>query len=163
MTSNNLQEPLQTFPSVLNHIITESIGKHFPWKRWYCDSGALAFQDVSEVLEVGVSPAHDGMLKLEGGDVCAADDFIGSEHVTGSSVGLRVADLLRKKRVCLAFRAFAVIDDSSRRMWKQSSPQSRGSSREVRRAPQRFAAATQELPALWTVVYMPDVVVFDKC
>lgn len=97
VTSNNLQEPLQTFPSVLNHIITEPIGEYLPWKRWYCDSGAFAFQDVSEVFEVGVSPAHDGMLQLEGGDVCAADDFIGSEHVTGSSVGLRVADLLKKK------------------------------------------------------------------
>lgn len=93
VTGNNLEEPLQTLPSMLNHIITEPIGEHLPWERRYCDSGAFAFQDIPEVLEVGVSPAHDGMLQLEGGNVCAADNFIRGEHITGSSMGLRVADL----------------------------------------------------------------------
>lgn len=93
MTRNNLQEPLQTLSPVLNHVIAEAVGEHFPRKRRYCDSCALALQDVSEVLEVGVSPAHNRVFQFEGGNVRSADDFVRSVHVTGGSMGLGIANL----------------------------------------------------------------------
>lgn len=92
MTGNNLQEPLQTLSPVLNHVIAEAVGEHFPRKRRYCDSCAFALQDISKVLEVGVSPAHNGVFQFEGRNVRSADDLVGGVHVTGGSVSLGIAD-----------------------------------------------------------------------
>lgn len=79
---------------MLDHVITEAVGEDFSREWRYCHAGAFALQDISEVLEVGVSPAHDGMLQLEGGDIRSADNFIGSVHVPGGAMGLRIADLI---------------------------------------------------------------------
>lgn len=97
MTCNNLQEPLQTLSPVLNHIIAKAVGEHFPRQRRYCDPCAFALQNISEVLEVGVSPAHNGVFQFEGGNVRSADDLVGGVHVAGGTVGLGIADLLDKK------------------------------------------------------------------
>lgn len=95
MACNNLQEPLQSLSPVLNHVIAEAVGEHFPGKRRYCDSGALALQDIPKVLKVGVSPAHNGVFQFEGGDVRSTDDLVGSVHVTGGAMGLGIADLMQ--------------------------------------------------------------------
>lgn len=99
MARNNLQESLQTLSPVLNHVIAEAVGEHFPRKRRYCDSCALTLQDIPEVLEVGVPPAHNGVFQLEGRNVRSADDLIGGVHVTGGSMGLGIADLIRIRLV----------------------------------------------------------------
>lgn len=100
MTGNNLQKPLQALSPMLDHIVTEAVGEHLPRKWWYCDSRALAFQDVSKIFKVGVSSTHDGMFQFESGNVCSADNLIGGVHVTGGSMGLRIADLAGLKDFC---------------------------------------------------------------
>lgn len=95
MAGNNLQEPLQAFPTVFDHIIAEPVGEDFPGEWWYCDSRALALQDIPEILKVGVSSTHNGVFELKRWDVCPADNLVRGEHITGSSVGLRIANLYK--------------------------------------------------------------------
>lgn len=80
---------------MLNHVVAKAVGEHFPRKWRYCDSCALALQDISEVLKVGVSPAHNGVFQFEGGNVRSTDDLVGGVHVTGGSMGLGIADLIK--------------------------------------------------------------------
>lgn len=93
VSNHDLQKPLQSFPPVLNHVVAEPVREHLSGQRGDGDACALPLQDVAEVLEVGVAPAHDGMLELEGGDVGAADDLVRGVHVARGAVGLGVADL----------------------------------------------------------------------
>lgn len=101
MSRDNLQEPLQPLPSVLNDVVAEPVGKNLARQWGDSHSCALTLQDIAEVLEVGVAAAHDGVLQLEGGDVGSADDLVGGVHVAGSSVGLRVAHLSDRVRAGL--------------------------------------------------------------
>lgn len=93
MTSNNLQETLQTLAAVLDDVVAEAVRKDLAGQRGDGDARALALEDVAEVLEVGVAATHDRVLQLEGGDVGAADDLVRGVHVPGCAVGLGVADL----------------------------------------------------------------------
>lgn len=79
---------------MLNHIITEPVCEHLTRQRGNSDARTLALEDITEILKVGVSAAHNRVLELEGGDVGAADDLVGSVHVSGCAVGLGVADLV---------------------------------------------------------------------
>lgn len=36
MPDHNLQEPLKTFPPVLDYIVAEAVGEDFAWERWNC-------------------------------------------------------------------------------------------------------------------------------
>ena len=99
---------------MLDHVIAEPVGEDLPWEWWYCDSGALALQDISEVLKVGVSSAHNGVFELKSWDVCSADNLVRGEHVTGGSVGLRIANLYKSsngRTYCLAQGQFLRVID----------------------------------------------------
>lgn len=98
MTRNNLQEPLKSLTSVLNDIVTESVGKNLARQRGDSHACALALQNITEVLEIGVAAAHDGVLQLEGGYVGSADNLVGGVHVAGCAMGLRVAHLKESVR-----------------------------------------------------------------
>ena len=78
---------------MLNHIVAEPIRKHLARQRRYRDAGALSLEDVAEVFKVRVAPADGRRLELKGGDVGAAEDFVGGVHGAAEAVGLGVADL----------------------------------------------------------------------
>jgi len=67
MSDDNLQEPLQPFASVLDHIVREAIGEHLAGKRRDCDARGFALEDFAKVLKVAVSSADAGELELCGG------------------------------------------------------------------------------------------------
>ena len=94
MTRHNLQEPLQTFPAMLNHVIAEAVRKHLPRQRRDRDARALALEDVAEVFKIGVTTAHDGVLELEGGDIGPADYLVAGVHAARCTVRLGVSDLV---------------------------------------------------------------------
>jgi hypothetical protein len=52
MPNNNLQEPLQPLPPMLDHIITEAIRKDLAGQRWDRNTRALPLENVAEILEV---------------------------------------------------------------------------------------------------------------
>ena len=79
---------------MLNHIVAKPVCKHFPGQRRYRNSCGLAFQDIAEVFEIAVAPAHGRVLELEGGDVGTADNFVISVHGAGGAVGLGVFNLV---------------------------------------------------------------------
>lgn len=93
MARDNLQEPLQALPSMLDNVVAEAVGEDLARQRRDGDTGALALEDVAKVLKVGVPAAHAAALELEGWDVCAAENLVGCVHVPAEAVGLRVADL----------------------------------------------------------------------
>jgi len=82
MTGHDLQKTLQSLPPVLNHIIAEPVGEHFPWERRDCDARALALEDIPKVFKVRVAATNDRMLQFESGDVRPADDFVRRVHVS---------------------------------------------------------------------------------
>lgn len=94
MSHDDLQEPLQPFPAVLNHVVAEAVGEHFPGKGWDGNARRLALEDVPEVLEVAVAAPHDAVAQLEGWDVGAGMDLVGGVHAAGGgAVGLWILDL----------------------------------------------------------------------
>lgn len=93
MPGNNLEEPLQSFPSMLNHIITEAVRKDLSGQRRDRHARRFPLEDIAEVFKVRVSTTDDRMLQLESRDVGAADDFIGSVHVARCAMSLRIAHL----------------------------------------------------------------------
>lgn len=102
MPHHDLQEPLQPLPPMLNHLIAEPIRKHLAGQRRDGHAGALALEDVAEILEIGVAAAHDGVAQLEGGDVGAGVDFVRGVHgALGGAVGFRVFDLWVRRVVNL--------------------------------------------------------------
>jgi hypothetical protein len=94
MSSDNLEEPLQTLTPVLDDIVAEPVGENLSRERGYRDARAFALQDIAEVLEIRVAAAHDGVFKFEGGDVGSAHNLVRRVHVARGAVGLRVTDLL---------------------------------------------------------------------
>ena len=94
MSHHDLQKPLQPLAPMLDHIIAEPIREDLPRQRRDGHPRALPLQDVAEVFEVGVAPAHGAVLQLEGGDVGAADDLVVRVHAAGRAVGLGVLDLI---------------------------------------------------------------------
>lgn len=97
MASDDLQEPLQPLPPMLNHIIAEPVREHLPRQWRDRHPRALPLENIAEVLEIGVSAAHDRMLELEGWDVGSAHDLVGGVHVSRGAVCLGVSDLNLKK------------------------------------------------------------------
>lgn len=103
---HDLHESLQPFPPVLNHVVAESIRKHFPRQRRNGHTGALALQNVSKVFKVGVPPAHDGVLQFKGGDVRSTDDLVRGVHVSRRSMGLRVSHLGTSREIIQILAVF---------------------------------------------------------
>lgn len=66
---------------MLDHVVAEAIGEDLAWQWGNSNACALAFEDIAEVLKVGVAAAHDGMFQLEGRDVGTADNFVRGIHV----------------------------------------------------------------------------------
>lgn len=93
MTSNDLQEPLQTLATMLDHVVAEPVREHFPRQGRDRDPRAFALQDVAEVFKVRVPSAHDRVLQFERGDVCSADDLVRGVHVAGCAMCLGITDL----------------------------------------------------------------------
>ena len=96
---------------MFDHIVTEAIREHLPGKWWYGNPRALTLEDVSEVLEIGVTSAHNRLLQLKCGDVRSANNLVGSVHIPGGTVGLRVPDLIEsdKRDEVISQRDGAVI------------------------------------------------------
>lgn len=127
---DNLQEPLQAFPPMLDHIIREPVRKHLSRQRGYRDAGGLALQDIAESLKLAVAAPHRGRLEFEGGNIRAHYDLVRRVHAPADAMGHGVANLcsavsggLSRARV----RAAGVA--------KRCAPQSPGSSRAGRTAP----------------------------
>ena len=93
MADDDLQESLEPLASVLNHVVAEAVGEDLAGQRGDSDAGGLALEDVAEILEVGIAPAHGAMSQLEGGDVGPADDLVVRVHAAAHAVGARVLDL----------------------------------------------------------------------
>lgn len=93
MSDHDLQEALQALPPVLDDIVTKAIREDLARQGWDCHTRALPLEDVAEVFEVRIAPAHAAVAELEGGDVGAAYDLVVCVHVAAHSVGARVFDL----------------------------------------------------------------------
>jgi hypothetical protein len=52
MANDNLEEPLQTFPALLDYGIIELVKVDLAGQWRDCDTGALTLEDVAEVLKV---------------------------------------------------------------------------------------------------------------
>lgn len=65
MAGYNCQEAFKTFPPSLDNLIREPVGEHLARKRRDVHAGRLAFQDIAECLKIRVTPAHNGVTKLE--------------------------------------------------------------------------------------------------
>lgn len=90
---DDLEELFQAGAAALDDVVAEAVGEDLSRERGDGDAGALALEDVAEVLKVGVAAADAALAQLEGGDVCAAEDLVVGVHVAAHAVGSRVADL----------------------------------------------------------------------
>ena len=96
MPHDNLQEPLQSSPSILDDGVVEPVDVDLPRQRRDADPRRLPLEQVTEDFEVGIAPANLGAAKLEGGDVGRESDEVGGvarRGRCGRLVGLRVGDL----------------------------------------------------------------------
>lgn len=93
MTDDDLEELFQTGATTLDDVVAEAVGEDLSGERRDSNPGALALEDVAEVLKVRVPTADAALAQLEGGDVCAAEDLVVGVHVAAHAVGSRVADL----------------------------------------------------------------------
>lgn len=85
MAHHYLQEPLEPFPSVLNHVIGKAVREDFARKWWDSDARRLSLEDITEGFEFAVAAAYRRRLELEGGNVGAHYDFVGCVHATADS------------------------------------------------------------------------------
>ena len=69
MASDNCQKAFKTLPPGLDNLVRESVGENLARERRDVHAGRLAFQNVTECLEIRVTPADNGVTKLESGDV----------------------------------------------------------------------------------------------
>lgn len=93
MADDDLQEALQSLAAMLNHVVAEAVGEDLAGQRGDGDASGLALEDVAEVLEVRVAPAHAAVSQLEGGDVGPADDLVVRVHAAAHAVRARILDL----------------------------------------------------------------------
>lgn len=96
MTDDDLKELLKPGAAALNNVVGEAVGEDLAGQGRDGDASALALQDVPEVLEVAVAPAHAALAQLKGGDVGAAHDLIVGIHGARRAVRAGVTDL----RIC---------------------------------------------------------------
>jgi hypothetical protein len=98
MPNHNLQEPLQTLPTVFNYIVIEAVREDFARKWRDRDAGRLTLQDVAERLEIGVPTPHRGRLELERRNIGTHDNLVGRVSASAASaVGYWVANLHRRR------------------------------------------------------------------
>lgn len=69
MSNNNLQEALQSSPPFFDHAIVEPVEVNFTRQCGNGNTGALALEQITEDLEVGVAATHFGTAQLESGNV----------------------------------------------------------------------------------------------
>lgn len=93
MADDDLEELLEAGAAALDDVVGEAVGEDLAGQGGDGDAGALALEDVAEVLEVAVAAAHAALAQLEGGDVGAADDLVVGVHVARGAVGARAAHL----------------------------------------------------------------------
>lgn len=93
MTDNDLQEPLQALPPMLDHIITKTVCEDLPRQRRDGNARRLPLQDVAEVFEIGVPPTHAAVSQLEGWDVGPAENLVVGVHAAAHAMGAWVLDL----------------------------------------------------------------------
>ncbi len=94
MSHYNLEKLLQSRPTTFNDIVAEAICKDLSGQRGDGDARALALEDVTEVLKVGVAPANGALAELEGGDVGPADNLVVGVHAAADTMCAGVANLL---------------------------------------------------------------------
>jgi len=93
MTCHYLQEALQTLSPMLYHIVRKAVCEHLPGEWRDGDSGTLSFQDVPEILKVGVTAAHDRVAQFESGYVGSSMNLVGCVHVSRrGAMGLGILD-----------------------------------------------------------------------
>lgn len=97
MAGDDLQKPLQPLSPVLDHIVTEPVGKHFPRQRRDRHPCALPLEDVAEILEIRIAAVNDGLAGLEGRDVGPRVDLVARVHVPGGAVSYGVFDLVFRR------------------------------------------------------------------
>lgn len=78
---------------MFDHIITEAICEDLAGQRWDRDTSRLSLKNIAKIFEVGISSANTAVTKLEGGDICAADNLIVCVHVTTHSMGAGILNL----------------------------------------------------------------------
>ncbi len=93
VADDDLEELFETGAPALDDVVGEAVGEDLAGEGRDGDARALALEDVPEVLEVAVPPAHAALAQLEGGDVGPADDLVVGVHVPRRAVRARVADL----------------------------------------------------------------------
>jgi hypothetical protein len=71
MANDNLEEPLQTFPALLDNGVVELVEVDLAGQWGNGNAGALALENVAEVFKVGITTADATVAQLERGDVCA--------------------------------------------------------------------------------------------
>jgi hypothetical protein len=65
VSSNNGQEPFQALAPALNNLVRETVREDFAGKWRNVHSCRLAFENVTESFEIGVTTANQRMTKLE--------------------------------------------------------------------------------------------------
>lgn len=93
VADNDFEELLEAGAATLDNVIGEAVGEDLAGERGDGHARTLALEDVAEVLEVAVAPAHRRLPKLESGDVGPAHDLVVRVHITRRAVRARVADL----------------------------------------------------------------------
>lgn len=96
MADDDLQETLEALPAQLDHVVAEPVGEDLAGQGRNGHAGGLAFEDVAEVLKVGVATADGRVFELEGGDVGPADDLVVGVHVARRAVGLGILYLEKR-------------------------------------------------------------------
>jgi len=114
MTNNDLQEPLETFPPMLDNIVTEPICEDLARQWRDCHSCRFSLQDLAKVLEIRIAPTNRAMAELEGGDIGTADDLIVGVHTSAHAVGTRVLDFYLEE---ILRRAINLLEALLARIW----------------------------------------------
>ena len=141
---------------MLNDVVAESVGKDFSGKWRNGDARGLALENVAEVFKVAISAADRGGFELEGGDVGAADDFVGRVHVAANPVSLGISNLdSSANHGELQALVTSTAKKTARRRWKATSEvedgllQSPENSQAGRRSPRTSADERLVVPASW--------------
>ncbi len=80
MADDDAEELLEPGTAALDDVVGEAVGEDLAGQGGDGDAGALALEDVAEVLEVAVAAVDGALAQLEGGDVGPADDLVVSVH-----------------------------------------------------------------------------------
>lgn len=95
MSNYNLQETLQAFSSVFNHVIAKAVCEDLSRQRGDGHASALSLQYIAEVLKIRVTAPYGAMFEFKGRNVGPAHYFIIGVHVTRCAMRHRVFDLVK--------------------------------------------------------------------